>query len=167
MFALTAALPHACLQLQLVNCLQSCHCITSAVTQQLGVLYYQTLSLDGRQFNLIHTPSDNACMRSSILMCSTCVILRQCNMQLTVVCLQMMTPFQLANIVVQTYPWVPDTGALLNQLAEDEGQPSAIELLGFGEGSISGELDVKMAPQMQNSDLPWVPNVKQEESAIV
>ncbi|KAL0032676.1 hypothetical protein WJX79_002317 [Trebouxia sp. C0005] len=51
---------------------------------------------------------------------------------------KMMTPFQLANIVVQTYPWVPDTGALLNQLAEDEGQPSAIELLGFGEGSISG-----------------------------
>lgn len=76
----------------------------------------------------------------------------------------MMTPFQLANILVQTYPWVPDTGALLNQLAEQEGQPSAIELLGFGEGSGS---DVRVAPQMQNSDLPGVPKVKQEESADV
>ena len=47
----------------------------------------------------------------------------------------MMTPFQLANIVVQTYPWVPDTGALLNILATQEGQPSAIELLGFADGS--------------------------------
>lgn len=77
---------------------------------------------------------------------------------------KMMTPFQLANILVQTYPWVPDTGALLNQLAEQEGQPSAIELLGFGEGSGS---DVRVAPQMQNSDLPGVPKVKQEESADV
>lgn len=47
----------------------------------------------------------------------------------------MMTPFQLANIVVQTYPWVPDTGALLNILAAQEGQPSATELLGFADGS--------------------------------
>lgn len=49
--------------------------------------------------------------------------------------LQMMTPFQLANIVVKTYPWVPDTGALLNILAAQEDEPSAIELLGFTEGS--------------------------------
>ena len=49
----------------------------------------------------------------------------------------MMTPFQLANIVVQTYPWVPDTGALLNILAAQEGQPSAIELLGFADGSVA------------------------------
>ncbi len=79
----------------------------------------------------------------------------------------MMTPFQLANILVQTYPWVPDTGALLNQLAEQEGQPSAIELLGFGEGSVSAGSDVRLAPQMQNSDMPCVSNfeVKQEESA--
>lgn len=83
------------------------------------------------------------------------------------VCLQMMTSFQLANIVVQTYPWAPDTGALLNQLAEQEGQPSAIELLGFGEGSVSAELDVRLAPQMQISDMPCVPEVKQEEAANV
>ncbi len=74
----------------------------------------------------------------------------------------MMTPFQLANIVVQTYPWAPDTGALLNQLAEQEGQPSAIELLGFGEGR-----DVRLAPQMHISDMPYLPKVKQEESANV
>ena len=49
--------------------------------------------------------------------------------------LQMMTPFQLANIVVQTFPWVPDTGALLNILAAQEDEPSAIELLGFTEGN--------------------------------
>lgn len=48
--------------------------------------------------------------------------------------LQMMTPFQLANVVVQTYPWVPDTGALLNILAAQENQPSALELLGFADG---------------------------------
>ncbi len=81
----------------------------------------------------------------------------------------MMTPFQLANILVQTYPWVPDTGALLNQLAEQEGQPSAIELLGFGEGSISAASDVRLAPQMQNFDMPCAPSfeIKQEGSADV
>lgn len=51
----------------------------------------------------------------------------------------MMTPFQLANIVVQTYPWVPDTGALLNILAAQEGQPSALELLGFADGSVAAD----------------------------
>ena len=45
----------------------------------------------------------------------------------------MMTPFQMANIVVQTYPWVPDTGALLNVLAAQEDEPSALELLGFAD----------------------------------
>lgn len=61
---------------------------------------------------------------------------------------KMMTPFQMANIVVQTYPWVPDTGALLNQLAAQEGQPSAIELLGFGDTGVPPELAVIMASQM-------------------
>lgn len=46
---------------------------------------------------------------------------------------KLITPFQLATIAVETYPWVPDTGALLNQLAAEDGQPSAVELLGFGE----------------------------------
>ena len=50
--------------------------------------------------------------------------------------LQLITPFQLATIAVETYPWVPDTGALLNQLAAEDGQPSAVELLGFGEFGI-------------------------------
>lgn len=59
--------------------------------------------------------------------------------------MQMMTPFQMANIVVQTYPRVPDTGALLNQLAEQEGQPSATELLGFGEGGVPASVAVMVA----------------------
>lgn len=53
--------------------------------------------------------------------------------------MQMMTPFQLANIVVQTYPWVPDTTVLLNVLAAQESQPSAIELLGFADGQTAAD----------------------------
>lgn len=60
---------------------------------------------------------------------------------------QMMTPFQLANIVVQTYPWVPDTGALLNILAAQEGQPSAMELLGFADGSVADFAPVDSSAQ--------------------
>ncbi len=67
--------------------------------------------------------------------------------------MQMMTPFQMANIVVQTYPWVPDTGALLNQLAAQEGQPSAIELLGFGDSGVPPELAVMIASQMRSPQL--------------
>ena len=63
---------------------------------------------------------------------------------------QMMTPFQLANIVVQTYPWVPDTGALLNILAAQEGQPSAIELLGFADGNVAAD-SAPLYPSAQSS----------------
>ncbi|KAL3131600.1 hypothetical protein ABBQ38_007898 [Trebouxia sp. C0009 RCD-2024] len=52
---------------------------------------------------------------------------------------KMMTPFQLANIVVQTYPWVPDTTVLLNILAAQESQPSALELLGFADGQTAAD----------------------------
>lgn len=51
---------------------------------------------------------------------------------------QMMTPFQMANIIVQFYPWTPDTGELLNQLAAQRGQPHASELLGFSDKKLLG-----------------------------
>ena len=51
---------------------------------------------------------------------------------------QMMTPFQMANIIVQFYPWTPDTGELLNQLAAQRGQPHASELLGFSDKNLLG-----------------------------
>ena len=65
--------------------------------------------------------------------------------------LQMMTPFQLANIVVQTYPWVPDIGALLNVLAAQEGQPPAVELLGLLDGGAAVE-SAPTDPFLQPSD---------------
>ena len=46
---------------------------------------------------------------------------------------QMITPFQMANIIVQFFPWVPDTGELLNQLAAQQGGAHATELLGFAD----------------------------------
>lgn len=41
----------------------------------------------------------------------------------------------MANIIVQFYPWPPDTGELLNLLAAQAGQPHATELLGFTDSS--------------------------------
>ena len=46
-------------------------------------------------------------------------------------CLQLLSPFQLANIVVQTYPWVPDTNELLNMVARELHEPSADDLFGL------------------------------------
>ena len=70
--------------------------------------------------------------------CNLCCLSWLLQQSESAVTLQMMTPFQLANIVVQTYPWVPDTGALLNILAAQEGRPSAIQLLGFAESEAAG-----------------------------
>ena len=63
-----------------------------------------------------------SCLRSHKLLCSQCPALS---------CLQLLSPFQLANIVVQTYPWVPDTNELLNMVARELHEPSADELFGL------------------------------------
>lgn len=41
-------------------------------------------------------------------------------------------PLQAANVIVQAYPWAPDMLAIINCLAEEEGDPSAGELLSMG-----------------------------------
>ena len=54
--------------------------------------------------------------------------------------------------MVETYPWVTDAGALLNQLAAEAGQPSAVELLGFGEFGVhaSTESAIKSFSHLHN-----------------
>lgn len=48
-----------------------------------------------------------------------------------------MTPFQMASIIVQFYPWAPDAGDILNQLAAQRGEPHASDLLGFADTTLS------------------------------
>ena len=44
--------------------------------------------------------------------------------------LQIVRPYQLAQVVVMASPWVPDTGPLLDLVAQAEGEPSAEALTG-------------------------------------
>ena len=44
--------------------------------------------------------------------------------------LQIIRPYQLATVVVMAHPWVPDTGPLLDLVAQAEGEPSAEALTG-------------------------------------
>lgn len=43
---------------------------------------------------------------------------------------QIIRPYQLATVVVMAHPWVPDTGPLLDLVAQAEGEPSAEALTG-------------------------------------
>lgn len=44
--------------------------------------------------------------------------------------LQILRPYQLATVVVMAHPWVPDTGPILDLLAQAEGEPKAEVLMG-------------------------------------
>ena len=61
----------------------------------------------------------------------------------------MITPFQMANIIVQFYPWVPDTGEILNQLAAQQGEPHATELLGFADKKPPGNIGAQHTTALQ------------------
>lgn len=45
--------------------------------------------------------------------------------------LQIMRPYQLATVVVMAHPWVPDTGPVLDLVAQAEGEPPAEVLMGI------------------------------------
>ena len=45
--------------------------------------------------------------------------------------LQIMRPYQLATVVVMAHPWVPDTGPVLDLVAQAEGEPPAQALMGI------------------------------------
>ncbi len=45
--------------------------------------------------------------------------------------LQIMRPYQLATVMVMAHPWVPDTGPVLDLVAQAEGQPPAQALMGI------------------------------------
>lgn len=42
-----------------------------------------------------------------------------------------MRPYQLATVVVMAHPWVPDTGPILDLVAQAEGEPRAEALMGI------------------------------------
>ncbi len=45
--------------------------------------------------------------------------------------LQIMRPYQLATVMVMAHPWVPDTGPVLDLVAQAEGEPPAQALMGI------------------------------------
>lgn len=44
---------------------------------------------------------------------------------------QIMRPYQLATVIVMAHPWVPDTGPILDLVAQAEGEPRAEILMGI------------------------------------
>ena len=42
-----------------------------------------------------------------------------------------MRPYQLATMVVMAHPWVPETGPILDLLAQAQGEPTAEALMGI------------------------------------
>ncbi len=46
--------------------------------------------------------------------------------------LQLITPVQLARLLVQSYPWFPDTLALTTWLAAEAGDPQAVSFFSQG-----------------------------------
>ena len=59
-------------------------------------------------------------------------------------------PMQSALLMVQSYPWVPDSLAILNCYAEEAGDPTAAELLAMGfHAAVGLPRDTKPTPSKQ------------------